>query len=1487
MKIKDIVSFHDDRFFDGAVQLSWALRRREKAKLASESFVFHGPKYHGAEVSKKDSLNRDYQLKDTANFTLDLLNSIEKGINGVEVNPYWLIVAGYGSGKSHLALTLSEMLSNPNSETSKNILKHISDADTGIGAEVEGKISSLDKPVLILPLDGMSGFHLGNALNKAVFDQLKHLNIDTDPISSLSPRFKIAEDFVERNYEVRKDNFSEKFPSLSKQDICSKLRENDEDIYFLVDEIFTIANGNAIPVEGNESSQDLIDLLANYYCGSEGPFSNVIILFDEFGRYLEYAGDKPHLAGDSSLQQIFQGIQDNNEKIKFLGFIQYELKEYLKRFSGPGLRQLQRYITRFEASEKLYLSTNLETIFAHMVEKDTIEFEKLWLDESYKNKVEKTYNLMAQSIKAFNEFPVWSENEQFEQVIFKGCWPLHPLAVWFLSRQKDIVQSRSALSFIKESINDNNEVNIDSEKPYLSQISVAEIVLKNMLPELISAERDTGGVIAETVQTLLEKFDSYITDDSKLTLIAIAILEKLKLGKKQQFIIDELLSESTVLSIDKVKNSLDHLAELGALEWNSDLGKYELLTDGASRAQFQHWLRLQKSQVTYDDVLKLFLKKANVELSLKNIDTNFGLENDIKSTEWHFEASYANSLNIKQVIKNSFTDWKSSSLPKEAKGRVIYLYIKNENISEVDLLIQEVFAEELRKLKVKKAPIWIVGIHDEQALIAEKLIHLHVMQDTVNPVDEEKYRRFISSEIETSKDMLREQSIVSQKKQKYWVAGFTELLSGRSKVVAQRIFQNIYNRVIPFNFDGFTSTTGRGPKLNSDIARALIARQFNGTWIQSQVTDIRNRCNSVLMHSWQTIDTQGKVISPRNKPVREVLDRIVDIHKSNSNQNLLTTYQSLILPPYGLNASSASLIIGVFLGLETLQRRLEFSGEYISSVDWLSEVYKGNVRNFFNEDALKKTTIKFLPKNAESRWRELLDKWDFERNYSKKINYYKEAKVLWSDSPIPEVLEPAYNLLSSKTLEIQNEIKRVEDDIDKLGKLVEKVERNLDIKSAILAGRKTLKLKAEIENIEIWPEQYLNDCNNYINEVRTFIAPDLNNWIKRQNCTDVTQISDFRGKTQTLAQALKDLDFKNESDLLERQITSTINRVELLSQFNRILSESREYPLIPEATRSTTVRRLRDDIDKGDNLIKMISSADKVLNSDEINAIIGAIKEKQEKFRLAIKQKQNEMSVLFEAPQSFLELNTMLNKAEHLSKIFVGTPDEVEIQDIIFILIQMRTDINAWQVNDLPKERAEEVLSDTLVSNVKSLEVDIEAEDMEPPWSILDIYTNISNQLLSEIKRKSNDWINIYLKSLDGLTLSELLALKNELTNPPSFLSISDKEKLNSYLDMLDKSIQYIEAENLKVKVEHWISPYLSININSEMNKQDIQSILKEIKEPPYKLSSEDREKLNAVENKLLSILDEINTDELMARIKKLPKVKLKEIYKFIASLIS
>jgi hypothetical protein len=62
MKIGDLVRFHEERFFEGAVQLRWAQERKAQAQQAAQAFVFHGPRYHGASEAEQEGIESGYRL---------------------------------------------------------------------------------------------------------------------------------------------------------------------------------------------------------------------------------------------------------------------------------------------------------------------------------------------------------------------------------------------------------------------------------------------------------------------------------------------------------------------------------------------------------------------------------------------------------------------------------------------------------------------------------------------------------------------------------------------------------------------------------------------------------------------------------------------------------------------------------------------------------------------------------------------------------------------------------------------------------------------------------------------------------------------------------------------------------------------------------------------------------------------------------------------------------------------------------------------------------------------------------------------------------------------------------------------------------------------------------------------------------------------------------------------------------------------------------
>jgi hypothetical protein len=379
MKIGDVVRFQEERFFNGAVQLGWVQQQRHLAEEVASAFVFHGPRYHGADNAAGEDLQANYRLVDTASFVLELLRVRDKARGGADINPFLLAIAGYGSGKSHLSVTLAELLADPAGPTAAPVIGRLRNADAGIAAEVQALLAAQEKPMLVLPVDGSAGsFHLGSVLSRTVFAQLARAGVDADAVRALSPRFETASEFVERNYVLRAQSFGQHLAGRDAATICSALAEHDEEVFDAVNAVYLEANGHPIPIEGQESAQVLLETLATQYCGEQGPFSNVLVLFDELGLYLEHAAEHPERAGASALQEIFQGVQDNRSRVHFLGFIQYELKAYLQRFGGADLRHLQRYLTRFDAADKAYLSSNLETLFAHLIHKDEAALNKLW-----------------------------------------------------------------------------------------------------------------------------------------------------------------------------------------------------------------------------------------------------------------------------------------------------------------------------------------------------------------------------------------------------------------------------------------------------------------------------------------------------------------------------------------------------------------------------------------------------------------------------------------------------------------------------------------------------------------------------------------------------------------------------------------------------------------------------------------------------------------------------------------------------------------------------------------------------------------------------------------------------------------------------------------------------------------------------------------------------------------------------------------------------
>jgi len=1493
MKVGEIVNFQSESFFEGAVQLRWANDRPEQAKNAAEAFIFHGPKYHAANEAENDGIEGGYRLKDSASFVNDLLGSIHSGLQGKEVNPYWLVVAGYGAGKSHLALTCTALLSDPTGDTAKTVVDNISQVDTNIADSIATNLGELQKPVLVLTLDGMAGFHLGNTLSQAVLVQLRKYNIDTGAINALSPRFQTAEQFVERNFDFRAESFSDRLKGMSKGSICQALSNNDETVYEEVDFLYAEANGTAIPVEGQESAQELINTLCDVYCGESGSFSSVVILFDEFGRYLEYAAEKPLLAGDAALQQVFQGVQDNSSKVRFIGFIQYELKAYLKRFGSADLRQLQRYITRFDSAQKWYLSTNLETIFASMIGKNQAELSEVWAATDSINSAKKTWEVMSSALPAYKNFPVWADSEKFSRVIAQGCWPLHPLATWFLTRQKDVVQSRSALTFIKETLDRiSSEPAVKNDMLY--SVSAAELILGGMLPEMIAAEQETGSVVAETLELLLEKFSSHLTNDQRLVLAGVAILEKIRVGKQTQDNMDCLLSEATTLSLPSLSKAVTALSQdAGAIEWNSDLGQYELIADASTRGQFQQWLRKQEAKLTSDAVRDLFVRHGAVNTGLSNINSDFSESNDISTQEWYFDAQFAYTKILEKIIQRVFQEWDLAISPTDAKGKIIYVYIHgDEGLESVEEIINSTFKVELAKRKILVAPIWVVGLSDNDDSIATHLGRLHLYSEKMSADDRERYRRFVPEEIERSQFALKDNIKNALKQRQFWVAGLENAPSGRMKMVANTIFKSIYPDVIQFPFDGFATSSGGGPGDCTQLTRSLIASQVDGNWMQAQPKRLQNRASTLLVKGWKVLNRDGNLIDPIEPKVKEVFDWLQTAHQESPKKTLLDSYKALIAPPYGMNTSSAGLLLGLMIGSVSPPKRLQYNNELISASDWVNQAFPDKRgKHFFDKLVLKQSTLRFLTEGAESIWRNLLSKWEAEISYENIILISKEVERLKTVDPIPEVLEGSYLYLRDRSDKALLAISEVENQLENIERDIERAERQNDAGQLLRAGSWLIKKLKDLQSTECWPDKIIREHELMVAEARQILSPLVGDWMSRQSCHSAMQVSDFRRKMGKAIESLVLLGFSGEAGTLEDQTNRSISQVEARQQFTITLAESSDYPRQPAPTESTSERELRDLILKGDSLIDAVKGASTVLQAHEVDARIKAIEGYKVSVKAMLNHQQNKLGEFYSlAFTKEDDLYSALAKAESLRAIFIGTANESEVTDMIFQLDRIIEDIEGWECGNINAENFQEVLSSQINRQASELSQILDEKEIDPAWNINGIYEAIVTSQSHGIRKRSSEWLErreLIVSNMDKLMFSEAEDLDKVLATPPAFISQDHLSKITELRELSRARVIVLKEEARKRTLLKWETQFNEIVDMDKLTDYELADFLNKLKSPPVTLIGEEQKKLSQLQDKLTIRLDQRSVKDIIVRIERLSQKAKLEIFNALKKILA
>ncbi len=1396
-QIKDILSLKKDVVFGGAVQTDWYYDK-EKSKTISENFIFHGPTFFG--VTEDDIEYKSHKLMDTCSYAELIANKLYEE----DGNPIALTIAGYGTGKSHLAVTLGQLFSSNQDDLVYNkIIKNIYSADTKIAENIKLKTT---KPNLVIVLNGMKDFNLNYEILNTAKKVLKSYGYGEEIFSEYTKAYNIAQLFLERNF----DNFENEFKeAANKSGITSLNLKNylldniyKDEVFDCINEVYNYVTGNYIRWDEGISSADVLSKLVDKMCGDNAPFNKLLILFDEFGRYIEYASDYPNRAGDSALQQIFEVIQDSNNNIIFVGFIQSDLKTYLSRVNKTS--NISRYIGRYEAGEKIYLSSNLETIFANLIKiKDKHLYDKYIDNNLNKDKVIEENNLLFNKIGDWlpvsKNRGVWNNKEKFESVILKGIYPFHPLSTWMLNYLSDWYQQRSAINFLIGSFDiiENKEI---TELGALPNVMPIDIVKGEFFKELLLAENE-GRQKSENC-TLYDKI--YIKYHEKLSrndLDVLAGILILKLGKFRTSSKDDVLTALkyiTGIKVELIQESLKELEEsYGVIEYDEKNNTYDFIEDATGINDFKRFIKKKKLSYENQDVEILLNNDIKEKLGLNiNFQTDFGQKNNIKTNEWQYEQDIVTCKRIDSVyVENLKKDIDKSTSPDKPKGKLIYVY----NNSSYGLDIINKLSDLYKDYNLNNYPILWVLLDDVDNYLYDILIDMSIIPKFTED-EKMKFSKFITTFVNKTDEGLKSEFEKMRKERMVINESGIEKSQKRLKQLCGDKLGELYPKVITFPFDGFDKKSiSNAKKIHGTIAKSILSNQLNYQWIQIQNKEVQNRLSMVLQNKligWGVLDNEYQITVPQNIKLKNLFDEIDVILSENEEIKLYDLYSKYVKVPYGLNDYSFSLLIAIYIMLKSIEIKIFQNGKAIKTIDWAANFYKEKALDF---TYLKQSKIQKV--NLDQyllRYQIICEKIEKNIDISMCTTYRKQLEDLLAEEEPPQAFEVRVEACKRMVLQGEQVYNKSEKDIARLRGSLEKGIEEIDFKYVTPIIIECEGKSSIIE--EGLPYRYndkqLETFNRLAEQGRKFIEKSYESFLPTAKCHSVGQMTKYEGWMHNLRKDLEKLGYLDFARKTKTKLENELESLKLISKRQSMEEDIKKFLVNIKPGEYTSQEQLLAWEKEGKEFISMIGSNKYIDDRDKESFIVAINSKLKDNTKYLDKIKNSIMDIIDKSLElnSVKEANNLLIDIKTLLEKKLRENDRLDIQETGEIIQNLLNDLKDIDILDSLKDRIKEA------EILKAKYQEYEEDQILSTISIIQGYINDLNEKIENLNIK---WIS--------KNLSFEKSIIDTWNSDECFSWIRSTRGLPEYLT--DKTIQ--AYEEIKSLVELQIN---RLNIESIVN---------------------------------------------------------------------
>ena len=1391
MELGSILEFRKDLYFEGAVQADWFYAPDRAAKVA-ENFVFHGNQYFGIEdqgVGNKRQID-----------TISLVEELMSKLNDERSNALSLAIADYGTGKSHLAVTLAQLFSGAEymPETYEKVLNNIQ----GIDSDAATRIRNIAKGRnFVMVVNGMRDFNLHAEILKAAQKSLKLYGLPDDSLRKLNRAIETAEIFFERNATNSLSLFEKaalKRGWMTTGDkLINQIRENlmtDDEAFEIVNEVYAEINGQEIRWDEGLSASSILEMLVSEYCGMNGIFDHVILLFDEFGRYLEYtAGVNAAKSGESGLQQIFeltQKTQNVEGYLHVINFIQRDIKAYLETVDQT--KNVSRYIGRFDQSEKYRISSNLETVFANLIQRKDKQAFNDFVVSWQKNEEDEWKHIFTLLNKWVVTKGIWKDYKLFRKVAVEGIYPMHPIATFMLTNLSDYLQNRSSLTLISNYIEEYKNVNVE-DTPFL--IMPEHLITGDLYTEMLSAEQEGKQKTQQCIKydNVLRKFSDKLSEESLKVLRANLIVRILRIKPSDYEDSICALSICSGLTPEQIKNELKWLEdEYAVLEYDDRANVFDFAEESNGAHDFKIIKKRLMASANIDKSYITSLKIQELAGILESQTTNFGVQHKITTSEWQFvQEMYPIEDFVVSKVNNYVKEWEQAVGSTTAKGRLIWLYINKDTDPE--------YIENVHKLieAFDGKPIVVMLLNDVDNRMFNSLVEYAVLDNMEDSI-RKKYERHFDEDYARAENNLKDEIEALRKQRHHFDNGQVETLSSRMPMFLTSVFEGIYPYAVPFFFDGFVT---KGNNIGNKAAgfycsflKMLLSNSVSEATIHNFVVEMRNRVEALFsttaLTSWKCINDKCKLIPPEEKNAKRVYDLIVDEINNKQQVPCKEIYETFCKPPYGMSEDIVTLMIAVVCS--NLNYCLRVKYQTLKNINiWKDDVVTNNDKKV-DLKVVKESIIVFVDAGAVTgKYMRFFDKIKNNTSIQEVNHLSSQLSEMIEVDEVPEELEQAY-LLAQKTLDSGKKAKNEWNAA--IGAIDEKFEAAQDSNNpynalVALEGLRDLPVSRIFDDNDYEYDDESRTCvKDRIKEISDFLADVMGSYVANMYCKSVEGINTFRNHNTKVETKLRDLGFTSYADAVRKKREDELSNIEEIRSRQELRSDYEKYIQESKLDKFTSFVGACGQLKDGLELQERVAKYQGALGKDA-TTIVSKLTERiaeLTKFRDRINQDMTDIwDDLYEV-KSDEDVEDLIDRITIVLQKGIAPTDQSDFAELQNNLQELLVDIN--QVKGATASRTD---FEAVSQNMKEKYVESDFD-----FEVLPIIEDVILEIQKALDQKEEEWKKTHL-SLGDKTRANVHKWKEKTQYLPEFLSVDTVNKVKELSKEADKIISVGKIEDV------------------------------------------------------------------------------------------